>query len=258
MPAKNIEGYARAPITEAVIGVTFSDTFDHNTLESVSKQFAKNYPAHQAVKNVEFHFDLTETDGKKPGAVARQSEVHGHKRSSPDMSEIVLALPTSFVVSQLAPYTSWDVFFKRFRRDWRIWKRTVGHRVIVRIGVRYINRIDIPVDGPVVEHEQYLTVYPKVPDLLSPLNAFAVQTLSGFDDIMCRLTLNSSLVESPVLNYQSFSLDLDIAREFEVPQTDKAVFALLESMRIKKNLVFESCITERARTELFGGTQDVK
>ncbi len=258
MSANKIEGYVRPPITEAVIGLTFADTIDNKTLETVSKQFAGHYPAHQAVKNVEFHFDLTEGAGKKHEAVATQSEVHGHKRSTPDMSEIVLVLPTSLVVSQLAPYPSWDVFFKRFLRDWRIWKRSVKHRVIKRIGVRYINRIDIPVDGLIVNHELYLSVYPKVPELLSPLNAFVVQTISGFDDIKCRLTLNSAVVESPVLNRQSFSLDLDIAREVEVPQKDKDIFALLESMRVKKNLVFESCITERARTELFGGALHVK
>ena len=258
MPAVKFESYGRPPITEAVIGINFSENVGKELLLTASDRLGKHYPVHQPLKNLSIRLNLTDQPGKRPSAVSNLAEIRGHRRSSHDMSELALVLPDALVVSQLAPYPSWEVFSKRFVRDWRIWKRAVGHRTVSRIGVRYINRIDIPIVNSVAEHQRYLNVFPHVPDLLSPLGAFAVQTISSFDDIKCRLTLNSAVIDSPILNHQSFILDLDIAREIDIPQADKDIFLLLEAIRLKKNQVFEACISQRARDEIFRGAKDAE
>lgn len=94
--------------------------------------------------------------------------------------------------------------------------------------------------------------------MLSLLIAGAVQTISYFEDIKCKLTLNSGVVESPILNHMSFFLDLDVGREIDVPQKDTDIFELLEKMRLKKNQVFEACISQRTRDEIFNGDRNGK
>lgn len=74
------------------------------------------------------------------------------------------------------PYPGWENFFQRFVRDWELWKRVVGHQHVIRIGVRYINRIDIPITGPVVDYESFLSIYPKLPDELGSVLAYGIQT----------------------------------------------------------------------------------
>ena len=123
----------------------------------------------------------------------------------------------------------------------------MGFQEISRIGVRYVNRIDIPVSGPVLEQEEFLNVYPKLPDILGPMNAYAVQAVLSIKDIGCKLTLNSAVVPSPILDHASFLFDQDIAREIDPPQSDDAISGLLNEIRIRKNKVFETCITDRAR-----------
>ena len=255
-PATRPEGYKYPPITEAVIGINFAENLSKALLKSVSDKLAKNYPIHQPLKNFNVNLDLSPQAGKDRKTITEVAE--GHRRSSQDMTELALALPNSLVVSQLAPYPSWATFSKRFMRDWKLLKKTLGYREINRIGVRYINRIDIPATGPLVHNEQFLNVFPQVPDILSPLMAGAVQTISYFEDIKCKLTLNSGIVESPILNNISFLLDLDVVRELDVPQNDKGLFELLEAMRLKKNQVFEACISQRARDEIFNGDRNGK
>ena len=256
VPETDFEGYKYPPVTEAVIGINFAVDLSKPVLKSVSDKLSKNYPLHQPLQNVSVKFNLSLEAGKDHKASTEV--VEGHRRSSQDMTELALALPNSLVVSQLAPYPSWATFVKRFVRDWKLFKKTVGYRQINRIGVRYINRIDIPVTGPLVNHEQFLNVFPQIPDILSPLIAGAVQTISYFEDIKCKITLNSGVVESPILNHSSFILDLDFAREIDLPQNDAGILELLEAMRLKKNEVFEACISQRARDEIFNRYRDEK
>lgn len=243
--------YTRPPITEAVVGVTFASKIEPAKLSLASDRFAKHYPHHQPLENLDVQVAVNVNADKSKKATANISEEKGHRRSTINMSELLVLLPTSFMLSQLAPYPGWSAFSKRFKRDWGVWKKAVGFHQISRIGVRYINRIDIPVTGPLVEHEQFLLLYPQVPAAIGPIGAYGVQTVSSLNDIGCQLTLNSAAVESPILNHDSFILDQDISRISDVPQSEKDILELLEAIRLKKNAIFEACISDRARTELF-------
>jgi uncharacterized protein (TIGR04255 family) len=79
------------------------------------------------------------------------------------------------------------------------------------------------------------------------LDAYAVQAVLPLADIGCKLTLNSAAVPSPILDHSSFLFDQDIAREIDPPQSDEAIYDLLNEIRVQKNKFFEACITDRAR-----------
>jgi len=240
--------YPNAPITEAVIEIKFAKPLDSTDLDKANGKFTSDYPQHQNVQT--FNVNLTLPNSQPVAPTAEFDREVGHRHASVDMTELLLIWRSAFMLSQLAPYPGWDFFLNRFRRDWTTWKRVVGFREISRIGVRYINRIDIPVSGPIVEHEAFLNVYPKVPDIFGPLGAYAVQAVVPIHDIGCKLTLNSAAVPSPILDHASFLFDQDIAKEADPPQSDEAIYDLLNNIRVQKNKVFEACITNRAR-ELF-------
>ena len=239
--------YKQPPITEAVIEIKFVTTFDPVRLDEANKKFAKNYPQHQAVKQQLIKINLPNKEQQGSKATAQREESVGHRRSDPDVTQLLLALPSSFIVSQLAPYSGWEAFFKRFVRDWNVWKRVMGHNEIARIGVRYINRIDIPVVDNVARFEDYLNYYPHTPTSLDPVLAYAIQTENYLSNIDCKLTINSAVVEAPILDHMSFVVDQDISREFNPPQKDSEIMSLLEQIRLEKNRIFEACITDKAR-----------
>ena len=241
--------YEHPPITEAVIGINFSSPIKQATLSSVNKKFQRRYPHHQTVSNL--NIAIVELGDKQINkSTADVNQENGHRLSTEDMTELLLLWPSSFSISQLSPYHGWDHFFDRFVKDWGVWKKLVGFQTINRIGVRYINRIDIPITGPIVEYEKFLNVYPKLPGMLNPTEAYAIQTSSHLKDIDSRLILNSAVVPSPILDHASFLIDLDISKESNLPQNDNDIFDLLKKIRVKKNAIFEICITRRAR-ELF-------
>jgi uncharacterized protein (TIGR04255 family) len=238
--------YKRPPITEAVIGLRFADPIDSATLDKVASAFKPLYPREDILKGVQIQMRLDSTS-----PASQSIEQIGYRLSSSDQTHILILTPRppSLTMSQLAPYPGWNQFFGRFCRDWDLWKKSAGYRKIIRVGVRYINRIDIPTSEPILYEEQFLNIYPHIPEVLGPMMQYAVQTQSSITDIGCILTLNSSVVESPLIGHRSFVIDLDISKD-SPPQNDDAIYELINQIRVAKNGVFEACITDRAR-ELF-------
>jgi uncharacterized protein (TIGR04255 family) len=240
--------YKRPPITEAVIEMRFADSIDSAMLDKVTSAFKPLYPREEILKQRQLQMNLDVTASSPQ---TQSIEQIGYKRSSLDQGHILLLLPIppSFIMSQLAPYPGWDQFFARFCRDWDVWKKSMGYRKIIRVGVRYINRIDIPSFDPVVYEEHFFNVYPHIPEELGPMINYAVQVQLPIKDMGCSLTLNSSVVPSPLLDHRSFAIDLDVGKD-DPPQNDDGIYDLLNQIRVAKNRVFEACITDRAR-ELF-------
>lgn len=245
-PASSEVAYARPPITEAVIGITFSSPMDVAQLASVNKALQKHYPHKQDVSTFDLSLEFnTEHAGSNK---ANLKPTLGHRLSTDDQTQLVVLWPNSITLSQLAPYQGWENFIERFIRDWGTLKKILGYQQISRIGVRYINRIDIPATAPVIEHEQFLNIYPKMPDMLNPLDAYAIQASVTLKDINCQLTINTASVPSPVLEHGSFVIDTDIFSDKNPPQNDSDLIKLLNNIRTKKNQVFEACISQPART----------
>ena len=241
--------YKHAPITEAVIEISFETPISSAEIKKASEKFSSHYPQHQSVQNVKLAVAMPAGQKVKPTAEFVKGG-EGHRRSTSDMTQLLVLWRSSFLISQLAPYPGWDDFFQRFVRDWKVWKRAVGFQTISRVGVRYIYRIDIPISESVVKYETFLNIYPKLPDILGSVGTYAVQAGFPIEDIGCKLILNSAVVPSPILDHVSFIIDQDIIKEEDPPQKDEAIYELLNEVRAIKNNVFEACITNPSR-ELF-------
>lgn len=238
--------YSRPPITEAVIAIKFDSPISSKNINSANTKFTKHYPQHQAVTNYNVQVEISRGHVEKP--TTNVKGLDGHRRSTDDMTQLLVMWPSSFSISQLAPYVGWDSFLNRFIRDWKTWKRTVKYQKISGIGVRYINRIDIPfAEGSILEHENYLNVYPKLPEYFPSVDSYAIQTVLPLNKIGCRLKLNSSVIPSPIPDHLSFIIDQDIVNNSNPPQKDDAIIDLLNNIRVAKNDVFESCINDQTR-----------
>lgn len=244
--------YSRAPIVEAVVGIVFAQAVTEKALAAIDRRFGKHYPEHQ--DNVTFSIAFNQSMGPVTHLVnsVHQEAIKGHKRTNAAMDEVALLMPDAFAVSQLAPYPGWAAFGARVQRDWALYKRSGTYRAISRIGMRYINRIDIAITGPVVEHEQYMDLYPRVPDALGAIVGYSMQTVFKLESIGGQATLNTAAVPSPILGHASFLVDIDVYKTTNLPMNDADVFSLLEQMRLEKNRIFEACVTQRAREEIFG------
>ena len=237
---------------EAVIGITFSQPITDVALATIDRRLSKHYLVHNDNEHLDLLMSTTVGADRRPVVGAQGHTTRGHRRTNLGMDEIAVLMPDSLTVSQLAPYQGWDVYFDRFKRDFTAHKRTNTRRAISRVGVRYINRVDIPAIGNIVEHEQFVDIYPRVPDALGPMVGFSMQAQFALQSIGGHTNVNTMPVQPVTLGHASFLVDIDVYKTITTPMADDALYALLQQMRVEKNRIFEACVTQRAREELFG------
>lgn len=236
--------YSAPPITEAVIEIKFSQPLEANKLSKLNVLLSKGHRQGQLVKSLVLDVELNEGESQPR---ASRTEVHGYRLEGADPAELLILWPQSIVLSQLAPYPGWDAFIARFRTAWKVMRRVGGYREITRVGVRYINRVDIPFEDGKAEYEKHLNIYPKLPESMESVDMYTVQTLSRLPDIGCSLRINSGRMPSPLINHASFILDIDIAKEQDLPMKEGSLFELLDAVRLEKNRIFEDCVSDLAR-----------
>ena len=118
---------------------------------------------------------------------------------------------------------------------------------VIRVGVRYINKIVVPQAR--VKVEDYLTcALPEVEGLPSNLAEFMSRVDYRYDDDM-RIVLSQSTIEAPQ-GHVGFLLDLDAIWERPDPVGINEASEIAADLRDRERDAFEAVITERAR-ELF-------
>ena len=239
--------YKRPPITEASFEIRLSDPLEDAKLQALEKRLKSRFASSEPTVDFAVGFDV-----KRREAITDERD-HGYRLESKDRADIVLIKSRSFVCSRLAPYGGWEAFLEKCQESWGVWKRVMGARKVERIGLRYINRIDISmVYNKKIDVEDYLTVVPKYPepDTIASFNRYTMQVVGVMESRDFDLAINTSIVPSPLVDHVSVVLDLDVFRQRDVPQSDTKIWEMANVMREHKNRVFEACVTDASR-ELF-------
>lgn len=241
--------YNRPPITEAVIDIRIAPPVSEDELARANAKFVELYPHEDTHHEVDY--EIRPDEAGHPN-VSEARRTHFFKRASHDQREIVLLKSSGIAVCDRAPYAGWDSFSERFWRDWAVWIDAVGRRNINRIGMRYINRIDIPMQPgeAVVYHENYVTVHVQSPeDKFGPTIGYEARAIYRLEKIQGHFLLRTTILgpPAPVPDHVSVLIDFDLAREADPPQDDGGLKELLDVMREQKNMIFEAVITDEAR-----------
>jgi uncharacterized protein (TIGR04255 family) len=109
---------------------------------------------------------------------------------------VVQVAPYLLAVNQLAPYTSWRRFFPLIKRCFRAYEQVATPTGFRRIGMRYINKIEIPETN--LELSDYFTFYPHVRGRFETHGAFIVGVLVPYD--------GSKYILNPELHLPAFDV----------------------------------------------------
>lgn len=247
LPAR---AYAKPPITEAVIDATFEGKLPPSLLEKQAHRLARHYPTIEQKYDIEFELAPV-SDAEPPKPVSR-IEKSGFKLTTSDQVDVVLLSAGGIGTSRLAPYCGWEPFRDLARRNYDLCKEISGVRRCTRVATRYINRLDIPVEGRQrFDEAEYIRIGPRLPrnDMLG-LNGYLVTVEAALPEIRCGLRIASASVPPAILDHASILLDIDLYRTDTLPQRDDDLWEIFETLHVHKNRIFEECITDRAR-ELF-------
>jgi uncharacterized protein (TIGR04255 family) len=235
--------YSRAPITEALINIQaqLPQEVKLDVLAQVYSIIQTEYPKREEVLMVQGQMIV----GDSVGATASQSQI-GYVVFSNDQKQILQVRLDGFSFSRLAPYDCWEKFRDEAKKLWNIYQSLVHPEAIVRLAVRYINRLDIPL--PIGDLKEYLRTFPEVSlDLPQGLSGYFMQLQIPQEDLGAMLVLNQAIVPSQTPDCISVLLDLDLFREKGIQSDEIGLWDILEQMHERKNKAFEACITERTR-----------
>jgi uncharacterized protein (TIGR04255 family) len=236
--------YPKAPIIEGVIHISASNRAAPEELQKLVKRFVKDYPQQESLTSVSVAINTT------GGAATVEQRMDGQRVKSTDQADILLVLPDGIAASRLAPYPGWEYLRERARSAWAEWHKTTTHGVLKRIGVRYINRIDVPIkEAGILDIEMYLNFTPRVPAFSKrALKGFLVQVTTPTDVDHWEASITSTIASPPpLINHVSLVLDIDVFRTEQIPGRDPDLWNCIETVRPLKNAIFESCITDEAR-----------
>ncbi len=235
--------YKKAPITEAIIDLRVELSPDL-PISKLNKTGEGQEAAYPAVEQVHAAFGQMQV-GPQVSATASSKHI-GFLFRSADGKQIYQAKLDGFSMSRLAPYKNWEGLRDEARRLWDIYRSVVKPSKVIRLAVRYINRIDIPL--PLKDFKDYLRTVPEVSaDLPQGLSGYFMQLAIPLEDIKSLALINETIIEPVNQNVVSVALDIDIFRTADLPAHEDGIWAFFEELRFRKNQVFEACITDRAR-----------
>lgn len=238
--------YPNAPIIEAVVEFRFENSIDEHEIKNISSNLSRFLPDEESKPDVDIQIDLNLKDHK----INQTSVVI---RSSSDQTRLAVIRPNSLICSVKAPYKNFEDFENHISDVWESSYRVTGFRKIVRVGMRYINRIDLLMDDGKVEYEDYLNLKINLPNELELITSYDINFAFEIPEIKSGARIHSNVVKDIVINHASFFLDIDIGRLVDVPQKRAEIFALLREFRSHKNRLFETFITDKARALFHAG-----
>ena len=236
--------YPKAPITEAVLDIRFESGFDAiASADRICEIFADRLPHRAEIQSQTLKFGV----GKNT-SFSHSQKPEGWRFESESRDRVLQVRDRGFSYSHLKPYSNWTQFKKEARSLFDSFNEAVPNTSVKGLGLRYINRIDIPSDA--VKVDEYFSMYPHLNDeIIEKVTGLFMQVrtpLSEFEG--CVGLINMALMPPDNPNTTSVLLDFDIS--FEGAFDDQSLWSVFDKMRDAKNRLFESSITDRTR-ELF-------
>jgi uncharacterized protein (TIGR04255 family) len=235
--------YDKAPIKEALIGLGI-DRPSSSTLAGLAKLdfSARGYSGPKNIYRTQFEGRI---EGDQATAKADHGQV-GYQFIGEDGRHVARIDLEGFAFSRLVPYDSWEQLREEARAVWNSYRSVVPGRAVTRVGLRYINQIDMP--QPVRDFRDYIRTYPEISsDLPQAVASFFFQVQVPLEPSGVFLNLTQALVPPSAPNVTSVVLDIDVVRKGIRLESDDEIWRILDELRLQKNLIFESCITNRTR-----------
>jgi uncharacterized protein (TIGR04255 family) len=236
--------YDRAPIKEAIIDIQIenSPSLTLVNFENVEISPPNGYAQRQKVMMGRLRGQM---EGGLLTATANQDQM-GYAFVGGEGKHIVQFKLNGFTFSRLAPYPTWEQFRNEAKTLWESYRQIVGALPVIRVGLRYVNQLDIPM--PMRDFRDFIRLYPEISsDLTQQLAGFFLQVQIPQEDLSAMLIVNEAMVPPSSPDVASVVLDIDVFKQGVRLESDDDVWNTMEALRLRKNLVFEGCITNNTR-----------
>jgi uncharacterized protein (TIGR04255 family) len=239
--------YKNAPIAEALVEFRFTPGAEWDlTIPGKLHQhpaIKDEYPGKPRTQNV-LQAIVQANVGQAPNFNLQQG-VGGIQLVDADAKRILALAPNALSVHVLRPYEGWEKFRPRMDAALTAYREVAGVDSVVRIGLRYVNQVQIPLKQ--IRIEDYFTCAPQTPAGLPDLMAsFMTRTEHVFEDKGKLILTFASLDWTASAPACTFLLDLDAI--WEGPGTPVAgAMSIVDVLKERVGSAFEKLITQKLR-----------
>jgi len=161
-----------------------------------------------------------------------------------DAKRLVSLAPDLLSVHVLRPYSGWEDFRRRIKDALDVYRSICAPVSILRLGVRYINRVTPPGGDPLDLRQYFLCEPQPINGLPSQLASFVHRVEHVYEDGI-RLFLTYASIEATAA--PEFLLDLDVIHEPSSPQSIDGIMDVVNDLHAREGAAFEAIITDKSR-----------
>jgi uncharacterized protein (TIGR04255 family) len=236
----------RAPIVESVIDIRSHTTvaFEEENIRAAVSLRLIGYSYLDSPRAIQHEMKI-ERD-KPPLQTTRDLGLMGLRFQSDDKKQIVQFNRDGFVFSRLEPYTDWESFAGEGLNIWKIFKEIMQPAEINRIGLRFINRIELPLDE--LQLDEYIKPAPESPRNLDlPFIGFMHHDTLAVPGYPYNVNLVRTIQPPQAESGKGAGLiiDIDVFTTSGVGLDETGITHALEEMRWLKNKAFFGSVTEK-------------
>ena len=169
----------------------------------------------------------------------------GYAFRTSDNQRVVQFRSNGFTCNWLRPYAEWSDLRDMAVRMWQIYLGAAQPDQVVRLGLRYINHLELPV--PRDDFAEYLTAQPNIPAALpQTLMSFFTRVAIQDEGIDCVAVVTQAF--EGIINPKVFPLilDIDASKLVNLQPNSDEIWILLDQLRDFKNRIFFESLTEDA------------
>lgn len=245
------EQYRNAPIEEALVEFQFAPGREWDpTVPGKLHEHPAIKQAYPGTPRTQKILQAALQQPAQPGQVPGLSLQEGVGRIqllSSDGRQILGIGSGSLSIHVLRPYSGWGEFRPRIEAALRAYADVVHSAEITRIGVRYINKIEI--SEPIVDLANYFRCGPvsSVEGLPERIEEFLSRVVYGYEDGAKLVLTLASVQNSP--HKPTFVLDVDTFRPCSSAHIEFShLMDIVDDLHRREGQAFESVITEATRS----------
>jgi uncharacterized protein (TIGR04255 family) len=244
---------ARSPIIEAVVDIDcdLPAELQFADLETPARErFSDDYPGFRRIFRPNSHQLVS---AASPPQLDVRAATDAFQLMSEVEPQLVQVRRGGFSFNRFRPYKDLDEYLPDIERTWKMFVDLVSPVVIRRIGLRFINRIELPRVGDIVNLNEYLALgSTTLPDevslkFTSVLNEYSAVEDATENEVRVRLVVDEQEM-LPWRREMPLPVILDIAgshRGSADPQVWENIGSTIHSLRRMDNAIFRSSLTER-------------
>jgi uncharacterized protein (TIGR04255 family) len=250
--------FSNPPIVEAIFHVVVERDSDFNNekLNEYAKYITESFPAFDRKEQRSLTNEiLVPIDDPDNTTSSISNILQGYLLAYNDNSKVIQANTDNFSFSKLRPYQTWESFYEEANKFWGKYVDITSVDRVKRLGLRYLNRIEIPLDNKSFRLQDYIKIFPEVSDDLSVAISGYFMQISLESELYepSRAIVNQAIGNAGNLKSTPLIFDIEVFQDIDlVPQKNfkeiESIF--IDNLRAFKNDIFLNGITAKSK-ELF-------